>query len=396
MLSVCILWNLKYTFCMQRNIKLFYLFNFFCDFRFYAPIAIIYFSKVSGSYALGMSIFSITMLSAALFEVPTGVFSDYLGRKRTILIGSVFLTFAILCYALGLSYWILLVGAVAEGISRAFYSGNNNTLLYDTLKGSGQVNHYHEELGKTSSADQLALGISAVIGSIIAAKSFSLVFWLSIISPVLCVLISLFFIDPKVTKDESTNIYTHLSESFKLFIVNKKLRYLSLSGILSFGIGESAFMFRSAFIQLLWPVWAIGIAQTASNVFATLSFYFSGKLINKFNEYKLIIASGIYSFVVNLTALIFPSVASPALMSSSSLFFGTNMVAEDNLMQKAFTDHQRATMASLNSLGQSIFFGIFSIFLGMVADRVGPINALIFAVILSLPVTLLYFKSYKS
>lgn len=381
---------------MNKNIKLFYLFNFFVDFKFYAPIAIIYFSQVSGSYALGMSIFSATMLSSALFEIPTGIFSDYIGRKKTILLGGVFLTFAVFCYALGFSYWVLILGAIAEGISRSFYSGNNTALLYDSLNESGKVNIFHEVLGKTSSTDQLALGISAVVGSLIAAKSFSLVFWLSILAPIACILISLFFKEPKVHKRESTNIYSHLRESLKLFITNKRLRYLSLSGILSHGIGESAWLFRSAFIQLFWPVWAIGIAQTASNILATISFYFSGKIINKFNEFKLLMFGGIYSFAINLISLIFPSVLSPALMSSTSILFGVQSVTKENLMQKAFTDHQRATMGSLNSFGQSIFFGIFSIILGLVADKFGPINALLFAILLTAPVTLLYFKSYKS
>jgi len=281
-------------------------------------------------------------------------------------------------------------------VSRSFYSGNNSALLYDTLNEHGKADIYHEVLGKTSSTDQLALAISAVTGSLIAAKSFSLVFWLSVLTPLVCILISLFFKEPKIHKKESANIYSHLSESLKLFITNKRLRYLSLSGILSYGIGESAWLFRSAFIQLFWPTWAIGIAQTASNLGATISFYFSGKLINKFNEFKLIIFGGVYSFVINLISLVFPSVLSPALMSSTSIFFGTYIVAKDNLMQKAFTDHQRATMGSLNSLGQSIFFGIFSVLLGIVADRVGPINALLFAVILTAPITLLYLKSYKS
>lgn len=381
---------------LRRNIRLFYLFNFFVDFKFYAPIAIIYFANVSGSYTLGMSIFSATMLAAALFEVPTGVFSDYIGRKKTVLLGSIFLTFAVLCYALGFSYWVLLLGAIAEGASRSFYSGNNNAMLYDTLSEHGKVDIYHEELGKTSSTDQLALAISAIIGSFIAAESFSLVFWLSVLAPIACIVISLFFIEPKVHKKESTNIYSHLKESLKIFITNKRLRYLSIAKILEFGIGESIWQFRSAFIQLLWPVWAIGIAQSLSNIGATISFYFSGKLINKFNEFRILIFTGVYDFVVTLIALIFPSVLSPALWSSTSLFFGVQNVATNNLMQKAFTDHQRATMGSLNSLGQSIFFGIFSIILGAVADKVGPINALIFAVILTVPVTLLYFKSYKS
>lgn len=269
-------------------------------------------------------------------------------------------------------------------------------MLYDTLSENGKTHTFHEVLGKTSSTAQLALAISAVSGSLIAARSLNLAFWLSVVAPITCIAISLFFKEPRVIKKESTNIYSHLSESLKLFIINKRLRYLSLSGILSYGIGESSFLFRSAFIQLLWPIWAIGIAQTLSNVMATASFYFSGKLINKFNEFKLIIFSGVYSFVVNAVSLVFPSVASPALMSSTSAFFGTNMVAEENLMQKSFTDHQRATMGSLNSFGQSIFFGIFSVFLGAVADKIGPTNALLFAVILTIPVTLLYFKSYKS
>jgi len=37
--------------------KLLSLFNFLLDFRFYSPIAIIYFTKVSGSFALGMGVF---------------------------------------------------------------------------------------------------------------------------------------------------------------------------------------------------------------------------------------------------------------------------------------------------------------------------------------------------
>ena len=69
---------------LHKNIKLLSWFNFLLDFKFYAPIAIIYFAKVSGSFALGMSVFSLTMLSSAFFEVPTGVYSDMIGRKKTI------------------------------------------------------------------------------------------------------------------------------------------------------------------------------------------------------------------------------------------------------------------------------------------------------------------------
>jgi hypothetical protein len=57
---------------LHKNIKLLAWFNFFTDFKLYPPVAIIYFARVSGSYALGMSIFAITQLASAIFEVPTG------------------------------------------------------------------------------------------------------------------------------------------------------------------------------------------------------------------------------------------------------------------------------------------------------------------------------------
>lgn len=134
----------------KKNIKILTWFNFFTDFRLYAPIAIIYFAKVSGSYALGMSIFSITMISSALFEVPTGIFSDMIGRRKTVIFGAVSAVIYACLYALNHSYWLLAVGALFEGLSRSFYSGNNDALLHDTLSEEGNQHRYDEFLGKIS------------------------------------------------------------------------------------------------------------------------------------------------------------------------------------------------------------------------------------------------------
>jgi MFS family permease len=114
-----------------HNIRLLTWFNFFLDFRPYGPIAIIYFAQVTGSFALGLSIFALTSLSASLFEVPTGVLSDKMGRKNTIVTGAIVSTLAITWYAFGQSFWPLVIGAVLEGVAISFFSGNNEALLYD-------------------------------------------------------------------------------------------------------------------------------------------------------------------------------------------------------------------------------------------------------------------------
>ena len=141
---------------MAHNIKIFTWFNFFTDFKLYAPVAIIYFSHVSGSFALGMSVFSIAMISSALFEIPTGVFSDRIGRRKTMILGATAAVLSAIFYAIGLSFWILAVGAVFEGLSRSFYSGNNDALLHDTLAETHENHGYALCLATMSYIFQIA------------------------------------------------------------------------------------------------------------------------------------------------------------------------------------------------------------------------------------------------
>ena len=362
---------------VHRNIKLLSWFNFFLSFRFYSPILIIYFVRTTGSYALGASIFSIIMLSSALLEIPTGVFSDLIGRKKTLVLGAFSTLMSVVFYAIGGSYFVLAVGASLEGLARAFYSGNNQSLLHDTLKESNNEKEYAEFFGKTSSAEQIGLAITAITGGVIAYWSFVWVMWLSVIPAVVGVIISLRVIEPKVLKSNSGNIYSHLGEAFRGFKRNKKLKMLSLSSIIGYGQGEAGFQFRSAFVETLWPVWAVGVAQALSNIGATLSFYFGGKLIKKFGALKLLIGGKIYALISNIVALIFPCAFSPAIMSSNSLFFGSGTTSKSALMQKEYTNEQRSTMASLNSLGGSMAFAIISFLLGLTADFLSPAKALL-------------------
>ncbi|MBZ0282671.1 MAG: hypothetical protein K8L97_18160 [Anaerolineae bacterium] len=111
-----------------RNLRLLAWFNFWGDFRLYAPIAILYFAQVSGSYALGMSVYSVAMLSQSILEVPTGILSDMVGRKKTVVFGAVAGVLSLTFYAIGGTYLALVVGAIFEGLGRAFYSGNNDAL----------------------------------------------------------------------------------------------------------------------------------------------------------------------------------------------------------------------------------------------------------------------------
>lgn len=383
---------------MHRNIKLMALFNFFTDLDFLAPVAIIYFAKVSGSYALGMSVFSVVMVSQAFFEIPTGIYSDFIGRKRTLFYGSLAGIVSALFIALGHSYFALIISAIFAGLTRAFYSGNNDALVYETLQDLNIHNQYHEFSGKLSSLFQLGLAFSAVVGSLLAAWSFPVLVWVRLIPNIVRLIISIFIQNPHHHSNKSGNVYVHLLSSLKLMWQNGKLRLLSMQDVLSFGIGESAFQFTSAFINTVWPLWAIGISKALSYIGGFIGFWFSGQIISRLGGFKTLLLSNIYAFTINLISTVFPTPLSPVLMSTTSIIYGSATTATNSLMQHEFTDKERATLSSINSFFGSIFFAVFSVGLGFIADILNPTKALIFATICILPILYInsiLFKSHK-
>ncbi len=380
---------------LHKNIRLLSWFNFLLEFRLYAPVAIIYFSQVSGSFALGMSIFSVTMFSSAIFELPTGIYSDIIGRKKTLVWGAFMSLIAVIFYAIGGSYIILVIGGVMEGVARAFYSGNNEALLVDSLAETEQEKEYPQHFGVTSSMFHWALAISALLGGIIANISFPLVMWLSVIPAIFGFGIALKMIEPKVHKKEVTNIHNHLREALRLFRENYNLRLLSLSRIIGYARGESAYQFRSAFVNTLWPVWAIGFGKMLSSIGAAISFHFSGKIVKKYQPLAVLITGKIYSLVSNIVATVYPTIFSPILLASNSAFFGTGSVAMSHLLQREYSSSQRSTMGSLNSLFGSLAFAVVAFTLGLIADKIGPAKALLVMQLLAAISILLVWKLFK-
>ncbi len=383
---------------LHRNITLLKWFNFCIDFKLYGAIAVVYFAHITGSYALAMSVFSIAMVSAALLEVPTGVFSDRVGRKWTVVLGAAFAVVYSIFYAVPTAlpdygYFFLVAGAVCEGFSRSFFSGNNSAMLYDTLAESDSQSEFSEMLGKTGAMLQLALGISGVIGGFLATWSFAVIMWLSVLPQMMALLLAFRMQEPRVHMEEHAgNIYDHLISAFKEVVHQPRLRLLTAATSWQYALGEASWLFQAAFMNLLWPVWAVGIGKMASNFAASFSFQFAGRIVRKYGAWKTWVYGDTIKYILAFIAYLFPTGLSPAILSSLSIFYGTGSVAREDLMQREFKPHQRATMGSIGSFAGNMLFGVASFGVGLVADSVSPGVALLGVQILLLPAFFLMWK----
>ena len=94
-------------------------------------------------------------------------------------------------------------------------------------------------------------------------------------------------------------------------------------------------------------------------------------MIDRFKKTMYLAVQQAYWLVSQTIGLILSNVISPLLFMSGSILFGPGIVARDYLLQREFTDEQRATMGSVASFAGSIVYAIVAFWIGIVADHFG-------------------------
>ena len=360
---------------VDRNLRSLSWFNFFGDFRMYGPIMVIYFAQVTGSYTAAVSLLAVKRLSSAAFEVPTGVLSDRLGRRDTMIAGAVVMVAAHLGYAVAPGYGLLLAAVVLEGLATALWSGNNESLLYDTLLEAGREDEFPRHSGRVNSMFQIALALAAAAGGVVAgAWSLRAVVELSVVPQVLCVLVALRIREPRVHGPLESSVLMHLGSALRGLRRSPVLRRMTLVSALRYS-GESAAQLSPAFVAGLWPLWALGLWRTFGHVVAFAGFRLSGRVIGRVGAARTLLFGELFDNVANVVALVRPTMLSPVLLGSPA--YGMSTIAQQTLLQREFSDRERATMGSLASLLGSVLYALVALGAGLVADRWGIVAALL-------------------
>ena len=378
---------------MLRNVRLLYIHNFLCDFWPQWPFLVIYFGQICGSYTAAMSVMAVETLSAALFDIPTGIFSDRMGRRFTMAFGSV--ACALACYAFAHGIGLLYVGGILWGLGQCLFSGNNNALLYESLQAAGLAGRYHHYRGSTGSMYQLALCLSAFFAMWLSRYGLQTIFMVAIVPQVLNIAVSLMFEEPKQHQAQRPKGLAILQRACIKTWKNPHLFLLVMAKGINYGAGESKFKFQSAFVNTLWPVWAVGLYRGINHAISFFGFRIAGRLIDRFGEPAIFITRDAYWFATQIIAVVINDILSPLLMVTGALLFGPGEVASDHLMQQEFTDDERATMGSISSFATSILFALCAVLIGSLSDHFGlraGMAAGIALGVMSLPINLWIFR----
>ena len=133
-----------------------------------------------------------------LFEVPTGIVADGVGRRASYLLGTVTLTLSTLLYVylweVEAAFWAWAIASILLGLGFTFFSGAVEAWLVDALTATGYEGTLEAIFGKgqivggiamlTGSvaggflAAHVSLGFPFVVRSVVLAVMFVVAFWL--------------------------------------------------------------------------------------------------------------------------------------------------------------------------------------------------------------------------
>lgn len=382
----------------ENNVRTLNLFNLIDSFIMLWPIIILYYIKVGGSVASSGILLSVLTISKSFFEIPLGAFSDKFGRAKTTQVGSIVnaVAFSLIALSWYTGFFVLATGVLLQGFSAAAYSGNNESLLYDSSSKTDK--HFLDHLAKYSKLAFYASGVSAVLGGIIASKSFFAVAILSLIPRVLCAFLAFRLKDVRSSNAEDKYI-TLIRNGFREIKKSDKLRSFTLAEIIAGVFREASWQYRAVFVQIIWPVWAIGFSSALDNIMNGFATSKSRKIIARMGGvYKSIYKGMILDRGVQVGAVLLQGAVSPILMGASSIFGAASRLSIDSEKQELIPDRERATVNSIISFISSLLFAGFIIPFGYMIDRFGVRISLVASlslVILSLPFYLRSFRDLK-
>ena len=382
---------------IKRNILVFKLNSFFKSSWPLLALAVVYFQQVTGSYAAALSVFSVTTIMQSLAEVPSGVVSDKIGRKRTMVLCSVFSLTGLFLFALAgeLTMPVLLfVGAGCRGVADAFESGTDDALLYETMQELGRADEYDIVYSRSKMFGQIGLAAGALTAAgVTYFYSLNVLAWVSFGVSFFQLFIVSGFVEPERNGAfetlKRTSSWEHFKNSWKEIVKNKKLKYFTIVKMFQKACGWTSYSFEAAYFNALVPSWAVGVVRIIKQTTGIISYGIAPRF-RKFGFFKVLTCSSLVMFVIDFAALVLNTFVTPFLMSFVNLFHGVSETAGSAVFQKEFTQEQRATMGSVVSLTGSLFLAVMYGFIGIVADR----YSLYFAMILLLCFKLLSVFGY--
>jgi len=214
-----------------------------------------------------------------VFEVPTGVVADTVGRRASYLLGSVTLAVSTLLYWLAWQmeapFWAWAVTSVLLGLGFTFFSGATEAWLVDALKFTGFKGNLESVFAKGQIVAGAAMLSGSVLGGLVAQwTNLGVPYILRGLALVVTFAVAFVYMRdwgfvPKPGKHPVREVRQVLGSSVHFGLGNPPVRWMMLAAPFSFGVGIYAFYAMQPYLlELYGDEQAYSIAGLAAAIIA--------------------------------------------------------------------------------------------------------------------------------
>jgi len=356
----------------MKQISKFYLMSFLKNQTYFAPIFIVMLQFYHLTFQQIFWVFTIGSITSLIVEIPSGIFADEFGKKKSIIISKILIFFSFIIFGFAQSFLIFVVAQIVYELGNAFRSGTETAYIYDYLKQNKNTPSYTLVKGGQKFWARIGEGLASIAGGFIAKFfSFNMVFFIAAIPALLN-----FFLAISLSRIKENN---QINQTFNLFNAKKNLCDLcQKSKLVSLTINITIFTTiiaaLSKFIQPYMtevglPIEWFGIIYSIFLFLAAFSNKYSYLLENKFGQIRVFNYLSLLA-IIPLFILGFGFVSYIGILLFFLIIIIENIRSpiENSIFHDNVDSRKRATLGSELSLSKSLGKIIFLPIIGFVTD----------------------------
>lgn len=363
---------------MQRNVRLYPWYSAAFNLLFWMPVFFLFFSEHLTLERV-LQLEALYYICVVLLEVPSGYFSDSIGRRPTLIIAAVGLVIAYTLFFFGASFVVFAAAQFFLAVGISFNSGTDTAFHYDSLAALQQTERFGDREAIASRLGFHANALAALLGGAAGMFALRYAYGLSAVAAVALLALTLLFTEPTAheTEDPHHNIVKQIGRC-AAHLRQPVLRWLFAFAVLMTVLNHLPYEYYQPYLDLLgaddWLP-GRGTALTAGIV-AAITMFIGGAVAGRSIRVRdrlgtgptLLSACALQTLIIGVMAFwLHPVVIGLILLRSAPR--GLMTAPLNAAIAPRVTRRTRATYLSMQSLAGRLSFSATLLGLSFVAGR---------------------------
>lgn len=164
----------------MRQINKIYLASFLKNQTYFVPIIVLFFQDLGLNFSQIFWIFTIGSIFSFVIEIPTGIFADLYGKRKSIILSKLFIFISFVFFGFAFNFLTLLLANLIYELGKSFRSGTETAYVYDYLAENKDNPSYVYVKTNQKFYARISESVGTAFGGFIAYKlGFNIVFFVA-------------------------------------------------------------------------------------------------------------------------------------------------------------------------------------------------------------------------